>query len=46
MCVFVHKYRHVALYLPIFVCSTNASSLSGAMLTLYYMNLLLFVRIL
>lgn len=43
---YIHEYKTVHLSLPIFVCSTNTSSVSGAILTFYYINLLLFVRIL
>lgn len=32
------------LYVPIFVCLTNASSVSGSVLTFYCVNLLLFIR--
>lgn len=45
---YMHTYINLKLdvYLPIFVCSTNTSSGSGAVLTFCYVNLLLFIRVL
>lgn len=50
--IYEHIYVHVIYtyigFLPTYicVCSTNASSVSDTVVTFYYINLLLFIRIL